>query len=144
MGRGVTAICIGVAGNSVASTKVCGVKMFDFRRKTLFCLGYRLSKHKMTTNSKKLGGTWSFCPPPPVATPMQLRFALQLSVTWGWGLRVGHQVRLLTAARLPDQRHGLRNSLATHETKKSTGGSSWQRCLLAKQALTQGCNLQDF
>jgi len=52
MGRGVTAICIGVAGNSVASTKVCGVKMFDFRRKTLFCLGYHLSKHKMTLNSK--------------------------------------------------------------------------------------------
>jgi len=22
--------------------------MFDFRRKTLLCLGYRLSKHKMT------------------------------------------------------------------------------------------------
>jgi len=33
--------------------------MFDFRRKTLFCLGYRLSKHKMTIYSL-----------PPLATPM--------------------------------------------------------------------------
>ena len=30
--------------------------MFDFRRITLFCLGYRLSKHKMTICSKNLGG----------------------------------------------------------------------------------------
>jgi len=29
--------------------KFVGAKMFDFRRITLFCLGYRLSKHKMTT-----------------------------------------------------------------------------------------------
>jgi len=28
--------------------KFMGAKMFDFRGITLFCLGYRLSKHKMT------------------------------------------------------------------------------------------------
>ena len=32
--------------------------MFDFRRTTLFCLGYRLSRHKMTICSKDLGGPW--------------------------------------------------------------------------------------
>jgi len=30
--------------------------MFDFRQKTLFCLEHRLSKHKMTTRFKNLGG----------------------------------------------------------------------------------------
>ena len=30
--------------------------MFDFRRKALFCLEKRLSKHKMTLFSKNLGG----------------------------------------------------------------------------------------
>jgi len=32
-----------------------GSKMFDFRRATLFCVRYRLSKHKMTRYSKNLG-----------------------------------------------------------------------------------------
>jgi len=31
-------------------------KMFDFRRITRFCLGYRVSKHKMTAASKHTGG----------------------------------------------------------------------------------------
>jgi len=31
-------------------------KMFDFRLATVFCLGYRLSKHKMTRYFKNLGG----------------------------------------------------------------------------------------
>jgi len=35
-----------------------GAKMFDFRRITLFCLEKRLSKHKMTIFSKRLGGSW--------------------------------------------------------------------------------------
>jgi len=30
--------------------------MLDFRQMTLFCLGYRLSKHKKTICSKNLGG----------------------------------------------------------------------------------------
>ena len=29
--------------------------MFDFMRATIFCLGYRLSKHKMTRNAKNFG-----------------------------------------------------------------------------------------
>ena len=29
--------------------------MFDFRRATVFCLGYRISKHKMTRYAKNLG-----------------------------------------------------------------------------------------
>ena len=32
------------------------VKMFDFRRATVFCLRYCLLKHKMTRYSKNLGG----------------------------------------------------------------------------------------
>jgi len=36
-----------------------GEKCFDFRRITLFCLGYRLSKHKMTIYAKNFGkGAW--------------------------------------------------------------------------------------
>jgi len=45
--------------------------MFDFRQITLFCLGYRLSKHKMTICSENRGGAsppgyacgqdWQFC-----------------------------------------------------------------------------------
>jgi len=33
-------------------------KMFDFRRIALFCLGYRLSKNKMTTYAKNLESPW--------------------------------------------------------------------------------------
>jgi len=32
-----------------------GKKMFDFRRITLFCLGYRISRHKMSISSKNWG-----------------------------------------------------------------------------------------
>jgi len=32
-----------------------GAKTFDFRRATVFCLGYRLSKHKMIRYSINLG-----------------------------------------------------------------------------------------
>jgi len=35
-----------------------GGETFGFRRITPSCLGYRLSKHKMTIYVKKLGGTW--------------------------------------------------------------------------------------
>jgi len=42
--------------------------MFDFRRKTLFCLEKRLSKHKMTMFSKNLGGHGPFGPS--LVTPM--------------------------------------------------------------------------
>jgi len=42
--------------------------MFDFRQKALFCLGYRLSKQKMTINSSHFGGMAPL--PPPLATPM--------------------------------------------------------------------------
>jgi len=38
--------------------------MFDFGRITLFCLGKRLSKHKMTIFSKTLGGAWPLWPSP--------------------------------------------------------------------------------
>jgi len=37
--------------------------MFDFRRITLFRLGKRLSKHKMTIFYKNLGGHDPFAPP---------------------------------------------------------------------------------
>jgi len=45
-----------------------GAKMFDFRRKTAFCLEKRLSKHKMTIFLKILWGAWLLWPP--LATPM--------------------------------------------------------------------------
>jgi len=41
--------------SGVASPKIWGVKMFDFRPIILFCLEKRLSKHKMTVFSKNLG-----------------------------------------------------------------------------------------
>jgi len=37
--------------------------MFDFRRITLFCLGYRLSKRKMTICSKHVWGRDLVIPP---------------------------------------------------------------------------------
>jgi len=39
-----------------------GAKMFDFRRMALFCLGYRLSKHKMTIYAKNFGWAWPLGP----------------------------------------------------------------------------------
>jgi len=55
-----------------------GEKMFDFKRRTIFCLRYQLSKHKMTINSKHLGGHGPSCP---LVTPMgvlpRLRACLQ-------------------------------------------------------------------
>ena len=49
--------------SSVASTKIGGRKNVLFQAKTLFCLGYHLSKHKMTVNSKNLGGHGLFGSP---------------------------------------------------------------------------------
>ena len=52
------------AGSSITSPKICGTKnlvvakMFDFRRITLFCLWYRLSKHKWLYVLNICGGTW--------------------------------------------------------------------------------------
>jgi len=48
--------------------------MFDFRLATVFCLGYRLSKHKMTRYFKNLG---VHDPVGPLATPM-LQYTVQL------------------------------------------------------------------
>jgi len=48
--------------SGVASPKLWGDKIFDFRRITLFCLEKRLSKHKMTIFSKNLGGMAPFPP----------------------------------------------------------------------------------
>jgi len=46
-------------GSGVASPKIAWeAKIFDFRLATVFCLGYRLSKHKMTRYSINLG-VWS-------------------------------------------------------------------------------------
>jgi len=37
--------------------------MFDFRRATIFCLGHRFSKHKITRCAKSLGGMAPWAPP---------------------------------------------------------------------------------
>ena len=42
--------------SAVTSLKFLGAKMLNFRQITLFCLGYHLSKHKMTIYAKNLGG----------------------------------------------------------------------------------------
>jgi len=42
--------------------------MFDFRRKTPFCLKKRISKHNITICSKTFEGAMT--PLPPLATPM--------------------------------------------------------------------------
>jgi len=57
--------------SSVASPKIWGAKVFDFRRITLYCFRYCLSKHKKTICSKTLWGPWSPRPP-----------WLRLWVTW--------------------------------------------------------------
>ena len=44
--------------------KIWGAKMFDFRRTTLFCLGKRFSKHKMTIFSKNVWGGIAPLDPP--------------------------------------------------------------------------------
>jgi len=43
------------ATNGVASRKIEGGKNFNFRRATVFCLGYRLSKHEITRYAKIWG-----------------------------------------------------------------------------------------
>jgi len=43
--------------------KIGGSKMFDLRQITLFCLRYRLSKHKITIYAKNLGGHGLVDPP---------------------------------------------------------------------------------
>jgi len=54
------------AGSSVASPKMwspknlVGTKMFDFRRITLFCLWYRVSKHKWLYVLKICGGDMAY------------------------------------------------------------------------------------
>jgi len=53
--------------SSVARPKIWGVKMFDFRRITLFCLGYRFSKHKITMCAENLEGNGTLGP---LATPI--------------------------------------------------------------------------
>jgi len=47
-----------VATSGVASSKFGGRKPFDFKRATVFCLGHRLSKNKMTRHARNLGGPW--------------------------------------------------------------------------------------
>jgi len=56
------------------ATKFRGAKMFDFRQATVFCLGYRPSKHKMTRYANNLGGV---VPWAPLATLMHLFFSLK-------------------------------------------------------------------
>ena len=56
---------------SESSPKICGVKIFDFRRITLFRLGYCLSRHKMTIYSKTL---WGPCPLKPPWLRLWFRF----------------------------------------------------------------------
>jgi len=46
----------GCVSSGVASPKVLGAKMFEFRRITLFCLEKCLSKHKTTTCSRNFVG----------------------------------------------------------------------------------------
>jgi len=63
-------VAIEAVTSGVASPKFWGDKkfffwgkMFDFSRMTVFCFGYRLSKHKMTRYSKNLGGHGPLGPP---------------------------------------------------------------------------------
>jgi len=42
--------------------------MVDFRWATILCLGYHLSKHKLTRYAKNVGETWPW--PSPLDTPM--------------------------------------------------------------------------
>jgi len=58
-------LCTSVANPKVwVGQKYWGGGILDFRQITLFCLGYRLSRHKMTISSKNLGSRG------PLAAPM--------------------------------------------------------------------------
>jgi len=56
--------------------KFRGVKMFDFRQITLFCLEKHFSKHKMTMFSKNLGAMAHLAP---LAMPMNHGRAMEPS-----------------------------------------------------------------
>ena len=56
-----------IQSSGVAYPKILGIKMFNFRRITLFCLEKRLSKHKWLYFLKILGG---MAPLVPLATPI--------------------------------------------------------------------------
>jgi len=60
--------------------KLGGAKVFDFRLATVFSLGYRHSKHKITRHSKYLGGMTP-CPP--------------LRYTYVWKRRTGQRSFLI-------------------------------------------------
>jgi len=49
--------------------------MFDFRRITLFCFGYHLSKRKMTIYAKHFGGSWPPGPSPGYAYEYKYNYA---------------------------------------------------------------------
>jgi len=52
-------------------------KFLDFKQATVFCLGYRLPKHKMTRCAKSLEGPWS-----PLATPMPWLISDAVAKCW--------------------------------------------------------------
>jgi len=100
-----------VASSSVASTYVWGAKMFDFRRKTLFCLGYRLSKHKMTT--------YSLSPP-----------GHPYAIGWLWFTLLAVQTYNLNS-KLPTQTHQLHH-LASRTAFSNTITSHRKTAVLLK------------
>ena len=63
----VSFVTSGVASPKIGGKQIWGLKIFDFRRITLFCLEKRHLKHKMTLCSKNWGA-WPLWPP--LATPM--------------------------------------------------------------------------
>ena len=78
---------IEVFGSSVANPKFwegkkCGGKILDFRLATVFCMGYRLSKHKMTIYSKTLGGGHGPVGPPGYAYGLWHRAELYIGNHW--------------------------------------------------------------
>jgi len=50
--------------SGAVSPNFWGAKMFHFRRATVYCLGHRFPKHKMTGYAKNLAGAWSAGPHP--------------------------------------------------------------------------------
>jgi len=63
--------------SGVASPKIFGAKMFDFRRITLFWLEKRLSKHKMAIFSTNLEGAMALLVPPGYAYAFMLSILVQ-------------------------------------------------------------------
>ena len=100
-------------------------KMFDFTRATVFCLGYRLSKHKMTRYAKNLGGHGPLATSMVYHTAVLLRSAstenwnrirpLRSFVSLRWSSFFGWHIKGLINLKMLVQRFGIRKGISPEQ-----------------------------